>query len=289
MRHAYRRPHPLLLPESRLGTRMADGARPKSSSSTTLARPAPGCSTAGTARPGTPSSRGRPSSTPGCPTTRPWRSWSTSPRAAACDRPPEWSGSTRTRSRGWPCWPAGPPRPPTTSWWPFLPETREVQLDEKWAFVAKKQRNCDPADPDDDHCGDYWDYVALDAEHKLVLAVIPGARREENARAIVAQVKRRVGCEPPLMTSDEYPAYATAIEEVFSEPTPAPPHRKPGRPRVAPERRLPHDLIYAMVHKHREDNRVIALEQRHDRSRLVVEGMVQPASRSVSVGDHPVE
>ncbi len=76
-------------------------------------------------------------------------------------------------------------RPPTTSWWPFPPYTREVQFDEKWSFVHKKQRNCDPDDPADDHCGDYWDYVAYDPEHKLVLAVIPGSRTEENGCAIV--------------------------------------------------------------------------------------------------------
>jgi hypothetical protein len=129
--------------------------------------------------------------------------------------------------------------------------------------VRKKQRNCDPADPDDDHCGDFWDYVAFDPEHRLVVAVVPGAWTEENARAIVAEVKRRVGCEPPpLMTSDEYPAYATAIEELFSAPVPAPPRRPPGRPRLVPERRLPDGVVYATVHKHREGNRVVAVEPR---------------------------
>src|SRR5262249_33936141 len=84
-------------------------------------------------------------------------------------------------------------------------------------------RNCDPTDPTDDHRGDYWDHVAFDPEHKLILAVVPGARTEENARAIVVEVAQRVGGDPPpLMTSDEYPAYAAAIEEVFSEPVPAP-------------------------------------------------------------------
>jgi len=95
------------------------------------------------------------------------------------------------------------------------------------------------------------------------LAVVPGARTEENARAIVAEVAERVSCDPPpMMTSDEYPAYATAIDEVFSEPVPAPPRRKPGRPRVVPERRLPQDVIYATVHKHREAGHVVAVEQR---------------------------
>ena len=33
------------------------------------------------------------------------------------------------------------------------PLTREIQFDEKWAFVAKKEKNCDPADPADDRKG----------------------------------------------------------------------------------------------------------------------------------------
>ena len=28
------------------------------------------------------------------------------------------------------------------------PETREIQMDEKWSFVAKKEKNCDEDDPD---------------------------------------------------------------------------------------------------------------------------------------------
>lgn len=64
------------------------------------------------------------------------------------------------------------------------------------------------------------------------------------------------------MTSDESPAYATAIEEVFSEPVPATERRQPGWPRVVPKRRWPDGVIYATVHKHRENGRVIAVEQR---------------------------
>jgi IS1 family transposase len=127
--------------------------------------------------------------------------------------------------------------------------------------VAKKQRNCDPNDPGDAHCGDYWDFVAYDPEHRLVLAVVPGARSAENAAAIVAEVKQRLsGAAPALMTSDELPAYATAIETTFSAPAPPPARRGPGRPRVAPEFRLPEDVCYATVHKHRENGRVIAVE-----------------------------
>jgi hypothetical protein len=150
----------------------------------------------------------------------------------------------------------------TRSSWLFPPRTKEVQFDEKWAFVAKKQRHCDPTDPADDHKGDYWDHVAYDPEHRLVLAVIPGTRTIENAEALTAEVKRRLGGQAPdLITSDEAPAYATAIEHTFGEPAP-PPERHPGRPRIVPERRLPGHMSYATVHKQRERNRVVAVEQR---------------------------
>jgi len=129
--------------------------------------------------------------------------------------------------------------------------------------VGKRQKNCDPDDPDDDHCGDYWDFVAFDPEHRLVLAVVPGARTAENAQAIVEEVKERTGEAPPaLLTSDELPAYATAIEATFGVPVPTPAERGPGRPRVVPELVLPEGLSYATVHKERERGRVTAVEQK---------------------------
>src|SRR5262245_62961767 len=134
------------------------------------------------------------------------------------------------------------PARPTRSSWLFPPRTREVQFDEKWAFVAKKQKNCDPLDPADDHKGDWWGHVAYDPEHRLVLAVVPGARSIENAEEVVAAAKGRTdGATPRLMTSDEYPAYASAIGAAFGVPVPAPPGR-PGRRPIRPRRRLPGDL-----------------------------------------------
>jgi hypothetical protein len=128
---------------------------------------------------------------------------------------------------------------------------------------ARSRRRCDPANPDDDHCGDYWDRVAFDPEHNVVLALVPGSRTEENAREIVAEVKQRLGGQhPELMTSDEYPVYAHAIKETFGEPVAVEPERHPGRPRILPESRLPDDLVSATVHTHRENNRVVAVDQR---------------------------
>ena len=80
-----------------------------------------------------------------------------------------------------------------TSGSPFPPRTREAQFDEKWAFVAKKEKHCDRTDPADDHKGDYWDHVAFDPEHRLVVSVVPGARTIENTEAVVEDFKRRTG------------------------------------------------------------------------------------------------
>ena len=104
--------------------------------------------------------------------------------------------------------------------------------------------------------------MAYDPEHRLVLIVIPGARSLENTEITVEETKARLGDEPPLMTSDEYAAYATAIETTFGVPAPPPESRGPGRPRVVPELRLPEGVCYATVHKHRENGRVVAVEQK---------------------------
>src|SRR5947209_19278460 len=98
-----------------------------------------------------------------------------------------------------------------TSWWLFPPNTREVQFDEKWSFVFKKQEHCDPSDPADANRGDWWDDTAYDPEHRLVLYVEPGARQAEQVETVVAEVKQRTEGNPVrLMTSDGYPVYKDA-------------------------------------------------------------------------------
>ena len=215
--------------------------------------------TATPVRPGSPSSRAPRCSTPNSHTIRSWPSWSISAKVAAFGRPHAWWGSTRIPSHAWPCWPVSTPKPPTTSWWPFPPNTREVQFDEKWSFVFKKQKNCDPTNPDDDHCGDYWDHVAFDPEHKLVLGVIPGGARVEENGLRLSPVKRAGGRDspPPLMTSPDSTRTRRRSRTLFSELARSRHNAKPGRPRVSA-------LIAGcwttwstrLVAKERENNRV---------------------------------
>jgi IS1 family transposase len=146
--------------------------------------------------------------------------------------------------------------------WLFPPQTREVQFDEKWAFVGKKAKHCDPDDPDDARQGDHWDHVALDPEHRLVVSVVPGKRTAENVRRLVNDFKQRTqGRLMNLITTDEYSAYETEILAAYGETVVPPRTGKPGRPRK-PYQKPPDDLRYATVHKTREKGRVTKIEQR---------------------------
>jgi IS1 family transposase len=146
-----------------------------------------------------------------------------------------------------------------TSWSRFPPRTTEVQFDEKWSFVAKKEANCDRRDPADDHKGDYWDHIAYDPEHRLVVAVVPGARDVEGTEALVAEFRRRTGGRiMRLMTSDAYAAYETAILGAYGEAVTPPRTGRPGRPKGA-SRVPPAGLVYATVEKVKKKGRVVEI------------------------------
>jgi len=113
--------------------------------------------------------------------------------------------------------------------------------------VGQKQKNCDPTNLADDHPGDGWDPVAIDPEHRLALAVVPGARSMENGEAILADVEPRTGDAPRWIPSEESPANASAIEAAFGAPAPPGPLAKPGRRPLLPERRLPDEWTSATV------------------------------------------
>ena len=128
--------------------------------------------------------------------------------------------------------------------------------------MNKKQEHCDPENPTDGNHGDYWDHVAIDAESKLVLAVVPGARDAENVEAVVGEVKRRTGGRVlDLMTSDDYPAYETAILNAYGQEVLTTPTGRPSR-KMAPAKVPPPGLNYATVEKRRERGRVVEVVTR---------------------------
>lgn len=91
----------------------------------------------------------------------------------------------------------------------------------------------------------------MDPESKLVVAVVAGKRTVENTETLVDEFRRRTGGRlMNLMTSDDYPAYETAILKSYGETFTPPRTGRRGRPK-APFLVPPSGLTYATVTKRR--------------------------------------
>jgi IS1 family transposase len=142
------------------------------------------------------------------------------------------------------------------------PETREIQMDEAWSFVAKKEKNCDDDEPGARVGGACWAHGAFDPEHRRGVSVVPGERTTGSVQELVGEVKGRLGGRPPaLITTDEYSAYEGAILDAFGTEVVPPRTGRRGRPR-RPYKVAPEGLNYATVHKTRKKGRVAAVEAR---------------------------
>jgi IS1 family transposase len=91
---------------------------------------------------------------------------------------------------------------------------------------------------------------------------VPGKRTAQTTEALVAEFRRRTGGRMMrLMTSDDYPAYETAILHAYGETVTPPRTGERGRPR-APYQVPPPGLTYATVTKRREKGRVVEVGTR---------------------------
>lgn len=123
--------------------------------------------------------------------------------------------------------------------------------------MGKKEKRCRSDVPEDRRCGDNWDHVAFDPEHKLVVSVVPGKRTRANVRGLVEDFHRRTrGRVMRLITSDEYKPYREAVLETYGETYPRRRRGTRGR-HPKPGRRAPQGLLYAVVRKHRRKGRVV--------------------------------
>ena len=102
----------------------------------------------------------------------------------------------------------------------------------------------------------------MDAQTKLGVSLVIGPRSQANAEALWDDVAQRTDHGlPALITTDEYRVYKGAVLRTYGIAQAVPPTDKPGRPRQA---RLvpPRELVYAMVHKLRQQGRVVKVTLR---------------------------
>lgn len=90
---------------------------------------------------------------------------------------------------------------------------RHVQLDEIWGMVGKKQRHL-TKDDDESRLGDFWTFVAIDADSRLVPCYRIGKRTIGTATEFVADLASRLDNRVQLST-DGLKMYVAAIDSVF--------------------------------------------------------------------------
>lgn len=91
-------------------------------------------------------------------------------------------------------------------------DSDEIQIDELWGFIGKKQKNVIPDDKPE--LGDVWTFTALDADTKLIASYKVGKRTSETANAFVADLSSRLKNRIQL-SSDGLAAYEQAVEQAF--------------------------------------------------------------------------
>lgn len=92
---------------------------------------------------------------------------------------------------------------------------RDVELDEIWGFVGKKQKSIRPGD--DPNFGDAYTFVAIERKTKLVLNFALGKRDQATTNAFIEGLRLATAPQPFQVTADGFPAYPFAIESTLSD------------------------------------------------------------------------
>jgi len=87
--------------------------------------------------------------------------------------------------------------------------TKRVEADELWAYVGAKQKNAT-----NESQGDLWTYTAIDADSKLMISWLVGARNHANTQAFMLDVAERLAGRVQL-TTDGLSWYTAAVENAF--------------------------------------------------------------------------
>ncbi|MBM3333567.1 IS1 family transposase, partial [Candidatus Sumerlaeota bacterium] len=91
-------------------------------------------------------------------------------------------------------------------------DLRDLQVDEIWSFVRKKQKQVSETDADAEDIGDQYICVALDRDTKLIPAFTVGKRTAETTQAFVENLRTRLNGNRPQLTSDGFKPYIEAVD-----------------------------------------------------------------------------
>jgi IS1 family transposase/transposase-like protein len=139
-------------------------------------------------------------------------------------------------------------------------QVSQVQLDELWNFVARKQAEHSQADGEacqESPDGRHWVWLSYAPESCLLLATEVGPRTLNHAQSLI-QKTAAVVQGVPCFFSDGFSCYFTALLDCYQQVIHFPRTGKRGRPRK--ERIEPHpQLVYAQLVKEKRNGRLQSL------------------------------
>lgn len=97
-------------------------------------------------------------------------------------------------------------------------EVEDVQADEIWGFVYKKEKHKNPFAGDDMYMGDAWCFVGIERHTKLVLAWELGKRTERSTERFMAKLAAATDSDLPYqLTTDGLATYPRAVYKYLGE------------------------------------------------------------------------
>jgi IS1 family transposase len=94
-------------------------------------------------------------------------------------------------------------------------EVRDVECDEVWSFVGKKQKRVRP--DDDQNLGDAYTFVAIERHSKLVLNIAMGKRDQATTDVFIEGLRHATGRGQFQITTDGFQPYKSAISTTLSD------------------------------------------------------------------------
>jgi IS1 family transposase len=94
---------------------------------------------------------------------------------------------------------------------------RDVQCDEIWAYVYKKEAHKLPTEEDDDSIGDAYCFVAIERNSKLVLNFALGRRSQATTDAFIEGLRAATGRQRFQISTDGFQPYISAITTTLSD------------------------------------------------------------------------
>lgn len=93
---------------------------------------------------------------------------------------------------------------------------KNIEVDELWAYVGKKQRHVNKKTDNPNRVGDFYTFVALDPDTKLIPTYRVGKRDFNTACAFITDLESRLSNRVQI-SSDRLGAYVDAIDFAFGQ------------------------------------------------------------------------